>query len=125
VIVGQNVTAEALEGYGPQWYNMSIFDGSMSLTIDINDQSRLLAEFIASVSLSNSGVWFRIVVDGLYVSTTCYASSNPGITVPVQVKILTGFLSAGQHTINVQFYQAGGTSTLLDRSLFVTELAPP
>ena len=125
MIVGQNATAETLNGYGPQWDNMSIFDGSMSLTIDIKDQSRLLAEFIASVSLSNSEVWFRIVVDGQYVSIICYASSNPGITVPVQVKILTGALFAGQHTIDVQFYQAGGTSTLLDRSLFITELAPP
>ncbi len=125
VITSHNVTTEILDVYGAQWYDMSVFDSSMSLAIDINNQSRLMAEFVASVSLSNSAVWLRIVVDGHYVSTTCYALSIPAMQLPVQVKILTAPLLAGQHTIDVQFYQADGISTMLDRSLYVTEISPP
>ena len=108
--------------YEAQWYDMSVFDSSMRLTIDVNDQSRLLAEFMASVAVSNSAVWFRIVIDGAYISTVCYLSTSPGSNLPVQVKLLTGALSAGQHTIDVQFYRVTGVSKLLDRSLYATEL---
>jgi len=125
VIGSHNVTAEILDAYEAQWYDMSVFDSSMSLAINISNQSRLMAEFVASVSLSNSAVWLRIVVDGQHVSTTCYASSVPSAQLPVQVKILTGPLLAGQHMIDVQFYQADGVSTMLDRSLYVTEISPP
>jgi hypothetical protein len=125
VIVSQNVTSEILETYGTQWYDMSIFDSSMSLAIDVSDQSRVIAEFDATVTLSNSATWLRIVVDGQYVSTVCYASSIPAMQLPVQVKILTDPLSAGQHMIDVQFYQADGISTMLDRSLYVTEISLP
>jgi hypothetical protein len=125
VIVNHNVTSEILETYGGQWYDMSVFDRSMSLAIDVSDQSRIMAEFFASVTLSNSATWLRIVVDGQQVSTVCYASSIPAMQLPVQVKILTDPLSAGQHTIDVQFYQADGISTMLDRSLYVTEISLP
>ena len=125
MITSHNVTTEILDVYGAQWYDMAVFDSSMSLVIDINNQSRLMAEFVASVSLSNSAVWLRIVVDGHYVSTTCYPLSIPAMQLPVQVKILTAPLLAGQHTIDVQFYQADGVSTMLDRSLYVTEISPP
>jgi hypothetical protein len=104
---------------------MTIFDSLMSLAIDISDQSRILAEFASTVYLSNSGTWFRIVVDGQHVSTVCYASSNPNMHLPVQVKILTDPLPAGQHTIDVQFYQADAISTILDRYLYVTEISLP
>ena len=125
MIMSTNVTSEILDIYGTQWYDMSVFDSSMSLVINVNDQSRLIAEFVASVALSNSAVWFRIVIDGQYVSTTCYASSSPGTLLPVQAKILTDPLPVGQHTVDVQFYQAESNSRLLDRALYVTEIAPP
>ena len=94
----------------------------MSMTINVYDQSRIFAEFAASVSLSNSGAWFRIVVDGQYISTVCYTSSSPGMNLPVQVKILTDNLTAGEHSVDVQFYRTNGISILLDRSLYITEL---
>jgi len=129
VLQSQNVTAASLGTYNAaRWYNMSEFDSSMRLTINVNDQSRILAEFATSVYQSNAAIRFRIVVDNQYVSTTCYAglgTSTPTQYMPVQVKILTGALSAGQHTIDVQFYRVSGLPTLMDRSLFVTELSPP
>jgi len=126
MLASQNVTSAILDNqYASQWYDMSVFDSSMSMTINVNDQSRIFAEFATSVALSNSGVWFRIVVDGQYVSTASYASSSPGTYMPIQVKFLTDALTAGQHTVDVQFYRASGTSIALDRCIFVTELPPP
>ncbi len=123
MIVSQNLTSVDLgTSYLTQWYNMSIFDSSMKTTFNINDQSRILAEFAASVSLSNSGIWFRIVIDNQYFSTVCRASTSPNLDIPIYVKILTGSLAAGPHTIEVQFYRVSGTTTLRDRSIFMTEL---
>jgi Collagen triple helix repeat (20 copies) len=127
-ITNQNETAAIIgAAYSRSiWYDMSAFDSSMSMTINVNEQSRILAEFATSVYLSNAGANFRIVVDHQYFSTVCYTSSNPPMTLPVQVKILTGALSAGQHIIEVQFYRASDNYPLLmDRFLMVTELPPP
>ena len=127
-ITNQNATAAIIGAdYSRSlWYDISTFDSSMSMTINVNEQSRILAEFVTSVYLSNAGANFRIVVDHQYFSTVCYASSNPPMTLPVQVKILTDALSAGQHIIEVQFYRASDNYPLLmDRFLMVTELPPP
>ena len=126
MLASQNVTSVNLDAqYASQWYDMSVIDSSMSMTINVNDQSRIFAEFATSVVLSNSGVWFRIVVDGQYVSTASYASSAPGTYMPIEVKFLTDALTAGQHTVDLQFYRASSVSIVLDRCLFVTELPPP
>ena len=45
------------------------------------------------------------------------------LTFPVQVEILTDALSAGEHTIDVQFLRDAGTPILKARSLFVYEMA--
>jgi len=105
-----------------QWYNLSVFDSSMRTTLNINDQSRILAEFAATASLSNSGLWFRIVIDNQYDSTVCRVSSSPNMDIPIYVKILTGSLSAGEHVIEVQFYRVSGITTVQDRSVYLTEL---
>jgi len=127
MLCSQNLTSAIIgNGYNiTQWYNMSVFDSSMSTILNINDQSRILAEFATTVSLSNSGVWFRIAIDNQYVSAVCYTSSAPNMNLPISVKFLTESLSAGQHTIDVQFYRVSGTTTLRDRSLYLTELPPP
>jgi hypothetical protein len=134
IIQSQNVTYAPLTvAYTlDQWYNMSIFDDSMKLLIDIQNQSRICAEFIGSVSLTSpcSG-WFRLVVDNQVYSTVCMATV--GITgyqtvsqfVPIQVKVLTGALSGGQHTVEVEFLRGEGTPIVLGRSLYVTEFASP
>ena len=126
----QNVTSENLAIYNAtQWINMSVFDSSMRLTITVNDQSRLLVNFISYVYSNNAATWFRVVVDNQYTSMVCYTgilgSSGPNDYDSVVVQFLTGALSAGEHTIDVQFYRVSGTSTLLDRSLCIVELPPP
>ena len=128
VLTNQNLTQTtfAEKDYNVSvWYNMTVFDSSMSMTVDVSDQSRILAEFATSVFLSSDAMNFRIVIDNQYFSFVCYASSSPNVNQPVQVKILTGPLSAGQHTIDVQFCRIEGNPTVLDRALFVTELPPP
>ena len=125
MLVSQNLTSAIINTTynATQWYNVSVFDSSMSTTFNINDQSRILAEFVTTASLSNSGVWFRIVIDNQYYSAVCYVSSAPKMDLPISMKILTESLSAGQHTIDVQFYRVSGDiTTLLDRSLYLTEL---
>ncbi len=105
------------------WYDISVFDSSMTLTIDTSEQSRILAEFSTSVYISNSAINFRVVVDNQFYSTISYSSSNPPMNLPVQVTLLTSALPAGQHTIEVQFYRDSDSyPTLRDRFLMVTEL---
>ena len=131
VIQSQNMTPTSLEAYNlTQWYNMSVFDSSMTLTIDIQNESRICAEFLSTATFTNSEVWLRIVVDNQHTSTICYIGcfevpSSPTLHLPIQVKILTDTLPAGTHTVDVQFYRFNGFPTLLDRSLYVTELIAP
>ena len=125
VVSNQNLTSASIGvNYNlTTWYNMTVFDSSMTITININDQSRIIAEFYTSAYLSSSGIWVRIVVDNQYYSAVCYASSSPVMYLPMQSKILTESLSAGEHTIDVQFYRTSGSATLLmDRLLIVSEL---
>jgi hypothetical protein len=124
IIANQNYTEVLInDNYNlTTWYNMSVFDSSMTMTFNINDQSKILAEFFTSVEVGNSEIWFRIVIDNQYNSTVSYAASIPSMKLPVQLKILTGSLSAGDHTIEVQFYRELGSSILLDRLLIVSEL---
>ena len=105
-----------------QWHNLSIIDSSMRTLFNISDQSRILAEFVTTISLSSSAIWFRIVVDNQYFSTECRASTSPNMDIPIYLKILTDSLSAGQHTIEVQFYRVSGITTIRDRSIYMTEL---
>jgi len=129
IIQSQNVTPVSLETYNlTQWYNMSVFDSSMTLTVDIQSESRIWAEFLSTATFTNSEVWLRIVVDNQYNSTVCYIGcfevpSSPTLHLPIQVRILTDTLTAGTHTVDVQFYRFNGFPTLLDRSLYVMELA--
>ncbi len=130
IIESQNVTSASLAAYNlTQWYNMSVFDRSMSLSVNVQSQSRVYAQFVSTVFFTNSEVWFRIVVDNLYNSTVCYAGllgpNAPAMHLPVQVNILTNPLSAGTHKVDVQFYSFSGLPTLLDRSLYVAELSSP
>jgi hypothetical protein len=131
VIRSQNMTPASLEAFNlTQWYNMSVFDSSMTLTIDIQRESRICAEFLSTATFTNSEVWLRIVVDNQHTSTICYIGcfevpSSPTLHLPIQVRILTDTLPAGTHTVDVQFYRFNGFPTLLDRSLYVTELIAP
>jgi len=120
----RNETAVNLDGTFTEdyWYNVSVVDSSMTYQININDQSRIHAEFTTSLSVGNSEVWFRIVIDNQHSSMVCYAGGSPNMYVPIVVKILTDPLFAGEHMICVQFYRASASSTLMDRTLEVMEL---
>lgn len=124
MLVSQNLTSVNLDStYNlTQWYNVSVVDSSMRTTLNIKNQSRILAEFATTISLSNSGIWFKIVIDNQYASTVCRATTSPNMDLPIYVKILTGSLPAGEHVIEVQFYRVNGITVLLDRSVYMTEL---
>jgi hypothetical protein len=133
IIQSQNVTEANLStAYNiSQWYNMSTFDSSMKLSITIQNQSRICAEFLSYVYTASAGVAsLRIVVDNQFNSTVCNAGiigapASTYLSIPVQVRILTPALPAGEYTIELQFLRDNGTPTLMGRSLYVTELASP
>ena len=113
-----------------QWYNMSVADSSMRITINVQDQSRIYAEFHSSVNIASlASIRLRIVVDNQYYSTVCMLGiltpSAVTMNLPAQVSIVTDALPAGQHTIDVQFFRDDGIPTIMGRSLVVMELASP
>jgi hypothetical protein len=130
----QNTNATLLSvGSTPMWtwINMSNFDASMRMAVDVQENSKLFVQFSASHTLSSgASISVRVVVDNVYNSTTyTAASSNPSSvtsTFPGHVEFLTGSLSSGQHTIEVQFQRnVGGASTILERALTTTEITTP
>lgn len=113
------------------WINMSVFDSSMKMTIDVQQNSKLFVEFSTSHTLnSGASIMVKIVVDNVYNSTVYRASSSSPSSVtstfPGHVEFLTGPLNSGQHTIEVQFQRdIGGPSTVLERALTATEVTTP
>ncbi len=131
IVQSQNVTSANLGGYNlSEWYDMFVFDSSMRFTVSVQDQSRIYAEFLSSVSIPSQGtISLMIVVDG-QINSTVYnvgITNVPALTItfPVHAKILTNALTAGQHTIDVQFMRSNGAPTLMQRSLYISELASP
>ena len=126
VIQSQNVTTISLVSFtASQWSNMSVLDDSMRLTINVQDGSRICAEFLSSVTLSSSGtISLKIVVDNQFTSIVYNAGIQPAVTLtlPIQVKILTDALPAGEHIVEVQFLRNDGTQVLTERLLYVTEM---
>jgi len=130
----RNETAVAVSGYDLyQWWNMSDFDASMRMTINVQQNSKLFVQFSSSHTLiSGASILVRIVVDNVYNSTV-YGASSPSpssvtTTLPGHLEFLTGPLSSGQHTIEVQFQRndAGANpSTVLERALTATEITTP
>jgi hypothetical protein len=114
-----------------QWFNMSDFDASMKMTISIQQNSRIFVQFSSSHTLSSGAtISVRIAVDNVYNSSIYKASSpNPSSVtniIPGHTEFLTGPLSAGQHTIEVQFQRdLDGGSMQLERTLTVTEITTP
>jgi hypothetical protein len=129
VISRHNVTTASLDPYTVgQWLNMSIFDSATSVSINVQDGSRICAEFLSSVELSTVGaISLRIVIDNQFnstvVSTEILSGPTVMLVVPIHVKILTDALPAGEHTIEIQFLRDAGAPILRERSIFVTEIA--
>ncbi len=114
-----------------QWYNMSMFDASMQLTIIVQQDSKIFAQFSGThLVASPASIWVRMVVDSNQNSTkyVC-ASQTPASSVYEMnghIEFLTDSLPAGTHTINVQFQvkvATGGFPNILDRTLTAMEIA--
>jgi len=127
----RNVTQADVSGFSlMQWFNMSTFDSSMKLTINVQANSRIFAEFSSTVYLTSPGsIWVRLVVDNVSNSSVVKCSSlapASGIfNMPGHIEFLTDNLSAGQHTVEVQFLRENGSPAILDRTLTVMEIAAP
>lgn len=112
-----------------QWVNMSEFDSSMTITISLQQNSKIFAQFSSAHTLNApASIGVRIVVDNNYNSSVYEVSLGPPAsgtyTIPGHVEFLTNLLNAGQHTVDVQFLQQG-SPLILDRTLTVLEVTSP
>jgi hypothetical protein len=110
-----------------EWFNISDSDSSMMITIDVQQNSRLLVQFSASLSLEPPGsLRTRIVVDNSLNSTECVTSVGPPsagtFRFPTHIEFLTDPLNSGLHTIQLQLLRENGSPIVLDRSLTVIEI---
>jgi hypothetical protein len=130
-IQNRNETSNSLAAYSHDlWYNMSVFDSSMRITMDIQNQSKIYAKFSCSNSLgADSSLWLRISVDNQFNSTVSRSKvgspADHNWILPCYVELLTDSLSAGQHTIEIQFMIDSAQVSILGRTLTVMELASP
>jgi hypothetical protein len=130
-IQNQNENSDSLATYSQDvWYNMSVFDSSMRITMNIQNQSKIYAKFSSSNSLgAGSSLWLRISVDNQSNSTVSRSRVGSPATqnwiLPCYVEFLTDSLSAGQHTIEVQFMIDSTQVSILGRTLTVMELTAP
>jgi hypothetical protein len=111
-----------------EWFNMSDSDSSMIITLDVQQNSRLLVQFSASISLEPPGALrVRIVVDNSFNSTESVCSVGPPsagtFRFPSHIEFLTEPLGSGSHTIQLQLLRENGSPIILDRSLTVMEIA--
>lgn len=128
MIQNRNDTLHDTSGYtAMQWINMSEFDASMKILINIQQDSRVFAELSMVASLDAPGsLWARIVVDNSLNSSNAISSVGPpsaGIyRLGSHIEFLTGPLSIGQHSIQVQFLRESGSPLILDRTLTAMEM---
>ncbi|MGD8506573.1 MAG: collagen-like protein [Candidatus Bathyarchaeota archaeon] len=110
-----------------QWYNVSDFDSSMEITIDVQQDSKIFAQFSTTHRLPvTSSIWVRLVVDNSYNSSKYVFSVIAPVNIDYKmgyVDFLTDSLNAGSHKINVQFLRESGSPEFLDRTLTIVEIA--
>ncbi|MBE0512213.1 collagen-like protein [Candidatus Bathyarchaeota archaeon] len=129
IIQNRNDTRADISGYtAMQWRNMSDFDSSMKITINVQQNSKIFAQFSSTHTLQPpASIWVRIVVDNNYNSSMYMLSVGPPASgtykMAGHVEFLTDSLNAGSHTINVQFLRETGSPEILDRTLTVIEIA--
>lgn len=129
VIQNRNTTMQDTGSYTlMEWVNMSDSDSSMMITLDVQQNSRLLIQFSASVSLAPPGALrTRVVVDNSFNSTECVTSVGPPsagtFNFPSHIEFLTDPLGSGTHTIQLQIFRENGSPIILDRTLTVMEIA--
>jgi len=130
-IQSRNTTIFETQSYATmQWVNMSDLDSTMMININVQQNSRLLIQFSASVSINPPGsLQTRIVVDNNYISTVSknsVGSSSTGLmTLSNHIEFLTDQLNSGSHIVKLQILRENGSPTLLDRTITITEIAGP
>lgn len=129
MIQNRNDTQVEISGYTEmQWYNISEFDPSMKITINLQQNSKIFAQFSSTHQLEPpESIWIRIVVDNNYNSSRYICSTGPPASgtykMTGHIEFLTNSLNAGTHTINVQFLIESGSPDILDRTITVVEIA--
>jgi hypothetical protein len=129
VIQNTNTTIQDTGSYIlTEWVNMSDSDSSMMITLDVQQNSRLLIQFSASISLAPPGALrTQVVADNSLNSTECVTSVGPPsagtFIFPSHIEFLTGPLGSGTHTIQLQIFRESGSPAILDRTLTVMEIA--
>ena len=129
IIQTKNDTIQSMQNLvAMQWVNMSIFDSSMSIDISVQQNSRLLIQFSASILIDPPGsLNTRLVLDNSENSSVSFnsvGSSSAGILkLPNHIEFLTNSLDAGTHTINLQLQRENGSPELLDRTITIIEIA--
>jgi hypothetical protein len=130
VIQNRNETQVDVGSYtAMRWHNFSDLDSLMNITINISQNSKILAQFSTTQQMEPpSSIWVRIVVDNNYNSSTYRCSIGPSgsgtYNIPGHIEFLTDSLNAGSHTINAQFLRESGSPRILDRTLTVIEITP-
>ncbi len=128
-VQNKNTTIQNTQSYtSMQWINMSEVDPMMMININVQQNSRLMIQFSASISIDPPGsLQTRIVVDNNYnstVSMNSVGSSSTGIMkFPCHVEFLTDPLDSGLHIINLQILRENGSPIILDRTLTIMEIA--
>jgi len=131
VIYNRNSTIFETQSYpAMQWVNMSELDSSMMINIDVQQNSRVLIQFSASISIISPGsLQTRIVVDNTYTSTVSVNSVSSAsiglIKFSDHIEFVTDPLDTGIHTINLQVLKENGSPTILDRTVTVMEINGP
>ncbi len=129
IVQTRNTTAQNIVNFtAAQWFNMSTFDSSMAVTMNVRANSKLLIQFSTTAFLEPPGaISMRVVVDNLINSTITIASVGPPsagtYSLPSYVEFLTDALTSGSHTVRVQFLRETGSPILLERTLTVMEIA--
>jgi hypothetical protein len=128
VIQRRNDTIFDTQSYATmQWGNMSDLDSAMTININVQQNSRLLIQFSASISINPSGsLQTRIVADNNDISTVSKnsvgSSSTGTMTLSNHIEFLTSPLNSGSHIVNLQILRENGSPTILDRTITITEI---
>ncbi len=130
ILQNRNETQVAISSYAEtQWHNFSDFDPSMEMTVNVQQNSRIFAQFSGTQALqSPASIWIRITVDNNLNSSRYICSLGQpasGHTISGHIEFLTDPLNAGTHKVNVQFWieEEPLNLLILDRTLTAIEVA--
>ncbi len=129
ILQNSNETQVDISSYAElQWINFSDFDSSMEIAINVQQNSRIFAQFSSTQRLqSPSSIWIRVTVDNNFNSSRYICSLEQpasGLTMPGHSEFLTDPLTAGTHRVNVQFWieEEPLNILIMDRTLTVIEV---